>query len=244
MGATLRGDEDKMAHGHGGNPNAPETIAPTDSYLASTYYGPMGGVFASAHDLARFMRAFMTEDVLSSASIDDMSTSRGAAYGAYQGYGQGVFVSFDGVINHSGSVFGYLSEMDVHRASKVGVAVVSAADWAFPSDALYDALDALAHPSGELLDVDAPGDDDVVGSYVDAAVLGEIEVVRAFGVGTNGALRIHIDAMGIDEELVPYGPGSYGFFYEEWGMELEASFQRGPSGTLYVVTLLGVGARS
>lgn len=243
MGAELTGDEDKMAHGNGGDPNAPETIAPTDSYLASTYYGPMGGVFASAHDLTRFMRAFMTEDVLSTESIDDMATSRGPAYGAYQGYGQGLFVSFDGVINHGGSVFGYLSEMDVHRASKVGVAVVSAADWQFPSDALYAALNDLAQPDGELPELDAPSDDDVIGSYVDGAVLGDIEVSRGFGVG-GGALRIRIASEDVDEELVPYGPGSYGFFYEEWGMELEASFQRGPSGALYIVTLLGVGARS
>jgi CubicO group peptidase (beta-lactamase class C family) len=237
MGAELTGSEDKMAHGNGGDPSAPQSIAPTDRYLASTYYGPMGGVFASAHDLARFMRAFMTEDVLATSSLDDMATSRGAAYGPYAGYGQGVFVTYDGVLQHGGSVFGYLSEMDVHRASGVGVAVVSAADWDFPSDVLLDALAELAAPSGELFEVDAPSEDDIVGTYVDAAVLGDIEVVR------EGALRIRIASQDVDEQLVPWGAGSYGFFYAEWGMEMEASFQRGRAGDLYVVTLLGVGAR-
>lgn len=239
MGATLTGDEQHMAHGHGGTASNPEPIAPTESYLASTYYGPMGGAFASAADLTHLMRALMDDGpMLAAASIDDMATSRGPAYGGFAGYGQGLFTGYDGTIFHSGSVFGFLCEMDVNRAARVGVAVLSAADWDFPSETLYGALaDLLPPPPGPPVD-DAPGDSEIVGSYVDAAVLGAIEV-------SNGAagLRIAIASADIDTELVAYGPGSYGFYYPEWGMELEASFQRGPSGALYVVTLVGVGTR-
>lgn len=38
-------------------------------------------------------------------------------------------------------------------------------------------------------------------------------------------------------------PGSFCFSYPPWQMDVEASFQRGPSGTLYLVTRLGVAHR-
>ncbi|MBI1945747.1 MAG: hypothetical protein HYS27_08625 [Deltaproteobacteria bacterium] len=38
-------------------------------------------------------------------------------------------------------------------------------------------------------------------------------------------------------------PGSFCFSYPPWQMDVEASFQRGPSGTLDLVTLLGVAHR-
>lgn len=236
MGATLDGTEQAMARGHSGDPARAEVIEPTDLYLASTYYGPMGGAFASAADLARLMRAFMGEQVVSSASLNDMARSRGPAWGAAVGYGQGLFSVYEGTVFHGGSVAGFLCEMDLHREAQVGVAILSAADWAFPSETLYAAQAALWPGGPPPPDDDGPSDVEVVGSYHDDVVLGDVTVA-----GAAGALTMTLE--GESYQLTRWAPGSFSFYYAPWQMELEASFQRGPTGTLYLVTLLGVARR-
>lgn len=236
MGAELVGGEARMASGHSGSPGQAELIEPTDLYLASTYYGPMGGAFASAADLARLMRAFMTEEVLTTSSLDDMTRSRGAAYGTAVGYGQGLFTLYDGTAYHGGSVAGFLCEMDVHREARVGVAVLSAADWAFPTDTLYDALAQLLPPPGPPPPDAGPTAAEIVGTYDDDVVLGTVEVAST-------ADGMTITIAGATHELTAWGDGAWGFWWPEWQTEIEASFQRAPTGELYLVTLLGVAAR-
>ncbi|OGQ22640.1 MAG: hypothetical protein A2138_12665 [Deltaproteobacteria bacterium RBG_16_71_12] len=237
MGATLDGTEPAMARGHSGDAARPQVIEPTDLYLASTYYGPMGGAFASAADLARLMHAFMGEQVVSRSSLDDMATPRGPAWGAAIGYGQGLFTIYEGTVFHGGSVAGFLCEMDVHREARVGVAVLSAADWAFPSETLNAALAELWPAGPPPPDDEGPSDAEVVGSYRDDVVLGDATVS-----GSGGALTLALQ--GESYPLTRWAPGSFSFYYPPWQMDVEASFQRGPSGALYLVTLLGVARRT
>lgn len=236
MGAELLGDEPRMATGHSGSAAQSDEIEPTDLYLASTYYGPMGGAFASASDLAHLMRAFLGDSVLSSASLDDMATARGPAYGAAVGYGQGLFTLYDGTSYHGGSVAGFLCEMDVHREGRVGVAVLSSADWAFPYDALGEAIAELWPAAGPPPADDGPSAAEIVGSYQDDVVLGEVTVATS----TRG---LTITLEGETHELVSWGGSSWGFYYPPWQTEIEASFQRGRSDAIYLVTLLGVATR-
>ncbi len=236
MGATLVGDEENMARGHSGGAASPEVIEPTDLYLASTYYGPMGGAFASAADLARLMHAFFTDAVVPSAALDDMARSRGSAWGSAVGYGQGLFTIYDGTVFHGGSVAGFLCELDVHRDARVGVAILSAADWAFPSETLNDALAELWPVGPPPPAADGPTDDEVVGRYQDDVVLGDVTVARA-----GGALTMTFD--GATYTLTRWAPGNFSFAYPPWQMDVEVTFQRGPSGALYLVTLLGVAVR-
>lgn len=236
MGAALDGSEANMARGHSGDPARPEVIAPTDLYLASTYYGPMGGAFASASDLAHLLHAFFTDAVVSSAALDDMARSRGPASGAAVGYGQGLFSVYEGTVFHGGSVAGFLCELDVHREARVGVALLSSADWAFPSETLNAALAEL-WPAGPPPPEDSgPSDAEVIGSYHDDVVLGDVAIA-----GSNGALTMTFD--GDTYALTRWAPGTFSFTYPAWQMDLDVTFQRGPSGTLYLVTLLGVAAR-
>ncbi len=237
MGATLDGAEPNMARGHSGDPARPELIEPTDLYLASTYYGPMGGAFASAADLTRLMHAFFGDAVVSSTSLDDMARSRGPAWGSAIGYGQGLFSMYEGTVFHGGSVAGFLSEMDLHPEARVGVAILSAADWAFPSETLNEAFAELWPAGPPPPAAEGPSDAEVVGSYHDDVVLGDVVVSRA-----GGALSMSFD--GTSYPLTRWAPGTFSFSYPPWQMDVEVSFQRGPSGTLHLVTLLGVAARA
>jgi len=222
-----------VAKGHSGDAANPVVIGATDEYIASTFYGPMGGAFVSASDMARLMYALMHENVLSSATIDDMTTSRGQAYGSASGYGQGIFTYYDNTIYHGGSVAGWLSEMDLDRERQVGIAVLTSSDWALPYDTMYAAYyDFLPIPPA-MPASNAPSEQQMLGTYHDDIVLDDVIVA-------NGANGMTITVFGDEQPLELYSPGVYTFMYTPWGMPIEALFQRGESGALYVTTTAGI----
>ena len=117
--------EGNFAYGHS---DAGE-LKPTDSYYASTYYGPMGGAWAGAEDLAKFARVFLDggAPLLDAKSYTAMTTERTATGWSGEGYGLGLFIEhYEGGVTawtHSGSVGGFLSEFFV--VPSAGFAVVT-----------------------------------------------------------------------------------------------------------------------
>ena len=120
------------AVGHAESPNAP--VEPTDGYLTSGLYGPMGGAWVSAEDLAKFGRALMTGggSMLSAASVLAMTTSHIRTASGGDEFGYGVFLDrylTRETWSHTGSVGGFLTSIRLVPELGFGVFLVWNADW-------------------------------------------------------------------------------------------------------------------
>ena len=242
-------EEGDFAYGHSGSAQQSNEVAPTDSYLPSGYYGPMGGAWASVLDLAAWGEVHLSQggDVLEPSSLSLLSTPwTETRLIPDQHYGYGLFVDdihgFDR-LSHGGSVAGYLSTWLLAPVEGFGVFAVTSCDWYSPGSLAYEALDlfvGLENPDwGDRLssEEDWPAYE---GRYRDPHVLGTIEVGRQ-----GEALVADFQDLGFESELVGSYQDAYRFTYQPTGAPISAVFWRTePEGDAqYLVTLKGVATR-
>ena len=246
MHAELVETEGDFAYGHSGGPASTTVTAPTDSYYATGYYGPMGGAWGGVLDLAAWGEVHLDQggDVLNSESMAKLGTAwtETRRY-PEQHYGYGLFIDrlygYD-MLNHGGSVGGFLTHWML--VPEAGFAVVNC-DWAYPSYLTYRALDlfvgieSIDNSSYLTSTDDWPA---FVGTYVDDNVFGTIEVQQK-----GDSLVADFVDQGFQSALTGYYEDTYLLYYEPAGYSLYATFWRDEDNgdASHLVTLYGVATR-
>lgn len=176
-----------------GHVEGSEVVEPTDGYLASTYYAPMGGAWASAKDMASLARALMRDDgsLLKKETRDTMTTPRTITTWGGRKYGHGVIVDElqggDVVWSHDGSVGGYLASFVMYPKQKLALVVLVNTDADLPSmeDTTFEAFTGKKIPPPAA----APAtftEAECVGSYTSVS-LGNVTIAKtASGLSMNG----------------------------------------------------------
>ena len=111
---------------------------PTSGYLGTTYYGPMGGAWSSAADMAMFAEALLkggSGKLLDAASHAEWSKARAQTDGGPKdSWGLGVNISErdngDIVWTHTGSVDGYRAELFMTPKTKFAVVILVSENFA------------------------------------------------------------------------------------------------------------------
>ena len=242
-------DEGSYATGHSGSASNPTLTAPTDSYYATGYYGPMGGAWGSVEDLAHWGLAHLDSggEVLSESSFEALQTPVSPTRRfPEQGYGYGHFT--EGIFGynmlaHSGSVGGFLTTWMLVPEHGFGVFAVVNCDWYFPSTIAYTALDEFIGLDFNLGPYASSSADwpFYVGTYEDAASLGTVEVRTEDNI-----LYASFPDLGFESALSGYYEDTYSFLYAPTGSTQMLTFWReeeGESNAQWLVSLYGVAAR-
>jgi CubicO group peptidase (beta-lactamase class C family) len=242
MSASTVEGEANFAKGLSGG----RVIMPTDGYLASTYYGPMGGAWASAEDLMKLAKAFMDGSLVTADERALMTKVRTRAWTG-RSFGLGLAITeHEGVTqySHSGSVGGYLANLDLFPAEGFAVAVLVNNDEDMPdvSDEAFAAFTGK-QLSGPTIEKPKTGDRaEHLGTY-SSPTIGNIVVSET----ATGALELTLGSLG----KVPLAPSGVRDVYEFEspdpileGYPDQAIFWRDAQGKVrHVVTLSGVGER-
>jgi len=232
------------SYGHSGSAASPQALGPLDSYYSAGWYGPMGGAWSSARDLARFAAQLLDEDPgapLAAARREMIVPQIRTDYAPDIHYGQGLFIDESGDQprwHHGGGVDGYLSDMQIFPQAGVAVVILINADWGFPSDTLEWASSELSAytPSYQWGDLVAA---DVVGTYQDDLILGRVEI------SDDAGLRVNFVDLGFETELISWDVDTGYFYYQPWEMELTMAFWRDQTGQIDLLSCTaGVAARS
>jgi CubicO group peptidase (beta-lactamase class C family) len=239
-----------FAYGHSGSAASATPIDPNGSYYGDPVYGPMGGAWASADDMAAFMLALLGhgDDASLLQPLYDEHIRNGVMPGQYYGYG---LMIDDGlspkIVSHSGSVEGFLADMELVPEADVGVFAMVNSDWYFPEDVTGAALDAFV----DIQDVRPASPESstrwplLVGTY-DSLVFGQVDV----SVVDAGLEAAFVD-QGTTSALTPdpyYGYDNYTF---SWNDPYDGPIADAPltfwiDGDVpadYMVSVFGVGAR-
>jgi CubicO group peptidase (beta-lactamase class C family) len=237
LDATQVMAEGDFSYGH--TESGKQVVMPTDSYLASGFYAPMGGAWASVDDMAILARA-MLEDA---QAFEALTTPRSRTELPSQSYGLGLFLDRYGPHDkwsHTGSVAGYLSSVEVYPDLGLAVVLLVNGDWYFPYSLLREAQEDF---SGLVLDPpeeEAPRAEDepeYEGRY-ESVSLGTI-IVRREASG----LTIDFVSQGFSAPMTGLWRDGYFFDYQPWQTPLVATFWREGSSVKYLVTSAGVGLR-
>lgn len=219
-------------------------LGPYDAYYHTGYYGPMGGLWASAADLARWARLHIDDGAgaVPAAVFSAIRTPHSATtYGSH--YGLGLFIedAFSPVVfRHSGGVPGFLTEWQVVPEAGFAVALTINSDAYFPesfaSDARFAVVDA---------DWTAPtrseGPDAwplYLGRYQDPHVFGTVDVLEE-----GGELELVFVDSGARAPLTWwYGDAYESTFQGEW---IDVNFWRvdDESPATHIVSMYGIAAR-
>jgi CubicO group peptidase (beta-lactamase class C family) len=241
--------EGSFATGHSGNADAHLEVAPTDSYLPTGYYGPMGGAWGSVLDLAAWGEVLLAEggEVFSAAGAASLATPWTETRRVpMQHYGYGLFIDkihgFD-LLFHGGGVAGFLGNWMLVPEAGFGVFALVNCDWYHPVALGYEALDLFV--GLEALDMtpyfwsqsDWPAYE---GSYLDPHVLGRVEVVQE-----GSSLVARFLDLGFESEMVGSYEDVYRFTYQPSGYAVSGVFWRDDANgdVQYLVTPHGVAAR-
>lgn len=216
--------EGDFALGHWGS--VAETIGPADEYLRSEYYAPMGGVWASALDLAEYARVLMGRrpDVFDARAVAAQTTVRIRTVYPGQSYALGLFVDDGGntpIWSHGGDVAGFHADFQVLPERGFAVILLFNADYEVPWDFPYRVI-------GELTDY-APAEDDYSpdlsraplyeGTWNDPVVFGRFTVRRA------GAGLEMVPADGSPARaLEPLWRDGFSMYHEPWQAEADVYF--------------------
>ena len=121
-------------------------LAPTDSYYGSGVYGPMGGAWASADDMGAWMSALLGHSSDSCLMQPMMKPHIRTGVLPMKSYGYGLTIDQGmqpTVVSHSGSVQGFLSDMEFIPDADVGVVALVNGDAYFPDDVTVGGLKAF-----------------------------------------------------------------------------------------------------
>ncbi len=203
-----------------------ETVMPTDGYLASTYYGPMGGAWASAGELAKLARELVRGGgaLLSKESIATMTKARTPAFPG-SSYGLGLEIAERGGLvtwSHSGGVSGYGANLVMVPSKGFAIVTLLNGETGFP-ELESDALQAFAGsplPRAEPAPPSANEEEEIVGTYKSVS-LGTVTVRKA-----NGGLEIILGKAGKTTALESEGVRDTYFFEAPDGYPDVAQFWR------------------
>jgi CubicO group peptidase (beta-lactamase class C family) len=230
----------------------PIELGPNDSYYADPVYGPMGGAWASADDMAAFALALLGHGAQAAllAPLAEKHMRTGVQPGQYYGYGLDIDEGLSPtVVSHSGSVQGFLADLELIPSADVGAVAMVNSDWYFPSDVTIAALKAFVtvqevRPASPEPSTRWPL---LTGTY-QSSTLGQVIVSVQ---GSN--LQAQFVDQSVTEPLVPYteyGYDNYSFdWYDPYYGETVPSPMtfwidyEGSAPAQYFVTWWGVGAR-
>jgi CubicO group peptidase (beta-lactamase class C family) len=219
------------------------SYGPTDGYLAMPYYGPMGGAWASAEDLAHCAQAMLKGggSLMSPASVTRMTTGHIETSWPGRKYGHGILIDDLGdttLWSHSGSVGGFLCELNMVPERGFAVAIMVNTDGYFP----YVIDEAVQRFTGKPLpygsydgsfhDTDMA---DHVGTY-QSVTLGQVVVSKSGG-------QMQITLNGKTKLMTPEYRDTYSFPYDQYG-DLEVTFWRVAGEVRYLVSGEGVGEKA
>ena len=243
MSEVTAGD---FARGHTNDPAySSGPLGVYDSYYHTGYYGPMGGIWASANDLEKWAVLHINDDgealpegLFASLRTPQSRTTFGSSYGL------GMFIDdtwSPTLYEHGGSVVGFLTEFQVVPNAGFAVALVVNSDQYFPSEFAYNLRDAVIEQSW------TPGTSpegpavwpDYVGRYLGTELFGTVDVVQE---GSELKL-VSVDTN--DEAVLNF---IYGDSYEAQfkGEQIDVNFWRAaPDGPVtHLVSLYGVAERT
>lgn len=243
MSAETVEAEANFAKGHSGG----RTVMPTDGYLASTYYAPMGGAWSSAEDMMKLARAFMDGTLVTARERARMTTARTPAWTG-RSFGIGLAITeHEGVTqySHSGSVGGYLANLDMFPSEGFAVVTLVNGDEDVP-DVTNEAFAAFIGKelSGPKLESPRPPDRaEHVGTYM-SPTLGTMVVAEK---PAGGGLELTLGSLGKVALRASSARDVYDFDSPDpllQGYPDQATFRRDPAGKVtHVVTLSGVGEK-
>ncbi len=183
-------------------------IQPEDAYFHTTYYGPMGGAWGTAGDLARWGLALGARPaaLFSAGGFARLLARHTRTTYPGRDYGYGHFVDqgvTPALVSHSGGAPGYVAYLVAVPDAGFAMAAVTHCDWWWPGEVLDEALAGFVelrddpssvHPTAE-------GPHRYVGAYVDPFTFGRVEVS-----GVAGGLSARFADRGVTAALEPlYG---------------------------------------
>jgi CubicO group peptidase (beta-lactamase class C family) len=245
-----------FAYGHTKNPSYSwqVPIPPNGAYYAMTAYLPMGGVWASVNDMARWGLAHLEQNasVMSPASWTALRahhTETRKAPAQYYGYGLYVDASAEQeMLHHNGSVSGFASNWVLIPDLGFGIFFVANSDWYYPSYWLTD--EAITTFSSGVTQVDlsswmpdSTDWPDYVGTYQDDVALGTVVIEEQ-----SGALYAKFTDLNSEQELIEGScRGSFTLADPILDYVTRVSFWKNPAQpdgpAQYLVTLRGVAIR-
>lgn len=238
-----------FAYGYSGSNTSTTALGPNDSYYADPIYGPMGGAWASADDMAAFAGALLGHHPESSLLSPLLERRIRTGIQPGQSYGYGLSMD-DGLspplVSHGGSVQGFLSDMQLVPTADVGVVAMVNSDWYYPEDVTAAAVKAFVQV--EVVRPASPVPSErwplLIGTY-DSLVFGKV-VVSVEG----GGLQAQFVDKGTTSALVQDSFYLYDNYTFDWTDPFEGPVQapltfwvEGASPALYVVSPFGVGTR-
>jgi len=201
----------------------------------------MGGAWGSVTDLAKWAEAHMAaEDPLGPGVMQSLRTKVIRTGDSGQGYGLGHFVedSDPAMVDHSGSVTGFLSDFTFFPDEGFAVIALSNSEWLYPSELSQLATDAYLGEIQFASSQQPAQKSQLIGSYSDPNVFGNV-VVREAGQG----LEIEFVDKGITSALDPWWGDTYGVQYGSEG-EIDVTFWVEPGADAsHIVSLYGVAKR-
>jgi CubicO group peptidase (beta-lactamase class C family) len=219
-------------------------VHPTDGYLASTYYGPMGGAWVSARDLASFAQTLISGGgtLLTKESLKAMTTPRIDAFPGSK-YGLGLEISDHGGIttwSHSGGVAGFGAYMSIAPSEGFAYVMMIGSDeaWVDLEKAAFEKFTGKPFADPPLESPRPTDAADAKGDY-ESISLGKLTVRDASG----GGLEVFSTKENKAVPLSPMGARDVYSFTASDGYPDEATFRRVNGSVAYLVSGLGVGTR-
>jgi hypothetical protein len=213
-------------------------MGPLDHYYGAGWYGPMGGAWVSAEDLARFAALLLNADPHAPFAAARSGMTEGILRTEYAPdvlHGHGLFLDESGPNPqwyHGGGVAGFIADMRVYPAAGAAVVILLNGDWDFPSETLYWAESTIGQweSTPEWGDLEIT---DVVGSYEGSGDLGTVRITN------DGGPKIAFDATGDETELFSWDTDTGYFYYAPWQMEVNVAFWRDDSGVVDYLSFVG-----
>ena len=212
-----------QAKGYEGSVDGP---VPTHNPLALSLGFSAGGLVSTTHDLALWQRGLLGGQVLSPASLKQMTTPFKADYG----FGVGVS-RHDGHldINHTGGVPGFISSEHYEPDDKLSVVVLGNLETATPRILGYALLSVAHGLPGQLPPKPFPVSPAILASYAGTYVVSpKLRIVIAY---ENGQLT----AKGGDFPKVAIYGASETLFYAKSLDDVTLLFVKAPDGGMSVV---------
>lgn len=219
-----------------------QAYKPTDGYLAMPYYGPMGGAWASAEDLAHYAQTMMKGggSLMSADSVAKMTTGHTPTGWGGRQYGYGMIVDdLSGTMmwSHSGSVGGFLCELSMVPSRGFALAIMVNTDDYFP----YVIDDAVKRFTGKALPYSSYD-----GSFHNSDMQDHVGTYQSVTLGTvvvsKSGSQMQIKMNGQTKPMTPEYRDTYTFPYDQYG-DLEVLFWRVNGAVKYLVSGAGVGER-
>jgi CubicO group peptidase (beta-lactamase class C family) len=217
-----------------------EVVPPDDEFIASSIYGPMGGGWSSAADVAALARELINGGgaVLDASGLAELTATRSPTDITGLDYGYGLMTTPDGIWTHSGLTSGWSSDLTMIPADGFAVVTLVNGDLDFPFEAIDAAIAAFSTwtPVGDAPPPQPPASA-LAGTY-QSADLGTL--VIASGTGSSLTITVGGDTVPLRWSY----ERTFRFAYAPWQAEIDATFWADDTGRFsYLATPAGVGIR-